>query len=156
MAIAFHQQPAATCTPLHLPAIGLTLYVRVPPEATANQFTIIETINAPGFGPPLHRHREAEIFRVLEGRYLYEVDGRRFHAGTGDVVIIPGGAAHAFRNVAPTPSRQFITITPALDAAGFFGGLAALMAGSIPDKAALNTFGAAWKVEFLGPPLQET
>jgi hypothetical protein len=30
----------------------------------------MEQVNAPGFGPPLHRHNEAEIFRVLEGVYL--------------------------------------------------------------------------------------
>ena len=41
-------------------------------------FCFIETINAPGDGPPHHRHREAEILRVIEGRYLYGMDGRRF------------------------------------------------------------------------------
>ena len=40
--------------------------------------------------PPRHRHPEAEIFFVIEGRYLYEVDGRRFYAETGDVRIRPG------------------------------------------------------------------
>ena len=29
-------------------------------------------MNAPGKGPPRHRHHEAEIFRVIEGRYLYD------------------------------------------------------------------------------------
>jgi quercetin dioxygenase-like cupin family protein len=57
-------------------------------------FSIIETINAAGKGPPRHRHPEAEIFRVLEGRYLYEMDGRRFYAEVGDVANIPRGAEH--------------------------------------------------------------
>ena len=85
------------------------------PRAAARS-PIIETINAPGKGPPRHKHEEAEIFRVLEGRYLYEMDGRRFYAETGDVISIPGGAEHGFVNVTDKPARQYILIAPALDA----------------------------------------
>jgi len=75
----------------------LSLRVCVPPDTTGGALTSIETINAPGFGPPLHRHRETEVFYVLEGRYLFEVDGKRFTADTGDVVTAPGGCAHTIR-----------------------------------------------------------
>ena len=47
---------------IHIPAIGLELKVRLPLEASGGGMTIIETVNAPGFGPPLHRHHEAEVF----------------------------------------------------------------------------------------------
>jgi hypothetical protein len=152
MAISFHHSKGDD--PLvSIPAIGLDLLVRMPASATDGAFCLIETTNAPGFGPPLHRHAEAEIFRVLSGRYLYEVDGRRFHAETGDVVSVPGGAAHAFINISDKPSRQFIMITPGLDALAFFSGLAGVMRGGRPDTAALNAFGIQWAVEFLGPPL---
>ena len=139
--------------PIQIPAIGLALHVRVPPRITGGAFSIIETINAPGAGPPRHRHPQAEIFRVLEGRYLYEVDGRRFFAELGDVVSIPGGAEHAFVNVGDKPARQYILISPALDAEAFFTGLAEVMRGGVPDRAALNAFGAKWQVDFLGPPM---
>ena len=75
---------------------------------------------APGYGPPLHRHYETEVFRVLEGRYLYEVDGRRFNLAAGDLVSVPSGAAHAFTNVSDLPSRQLVLMLPAMDAVGFF------------------------------------
>ncbi len=120
----------------------------MPDGATDKALTLIETINAPGFGPPLHRHPEAEIFRVLEGRYLYEVDGRRFQVGAGDVVSIPGGAAHAFVNVTDRPARQYIAIVPGLDAKGFFMGLAEVMKDGRPDVAALNAFAKAWGSSF--------
>lgn len=142
--------------PIPIPAIGLELYVRMAPAASAGAFCLIETINAPGAGPPRHRHREAEIFRVLEGRYLYDVDGRRFLAEAGDVVSIPGGAVHAFVNLTDKPARQFILITPALDAEAFFTELAGTMRDGMPDRAELNAFGAKWHVEFLGPPLRPT
>jgi quercetin dioxygenase-like cupin family protein len=142
-----------TQLPIEIPAIGLDLFVRLPPAVSGGAFCFIETINAPGAGPPLHRHREAEVFRVIEGRYLYEVDGRRFFAEAGDVVSIPGGVAHGFVNVTDVPARQYILVAPALDAAAFFTELAGAMRDGVPDRAALNAFGTKWGVEFLGPPL---
>ncbi len=152
MSISFVHSKAAD-TQISIPAIGLDLFVRIAPAASGAAFSIIETINAPGKGPPRHRHPEAEIFRVLEGRYLYEMDGRRFHAETGDVVSIPGGAKHGFVNVTEKPARQYILIVPAFDAAAFFTELAHVMRNGAPDQAALNRFGAKSQVEFLGPPV---
>jgi mannose-6-phosphate isomerase-like protein (cupin superfamily) len=142
--------------PIKIPAIGLDLFVRMPPAASEGAFCLIETINATGAGPPRHRHREAEIFRVIEGRYLYEMDGRRFYAEAGDVVSIPGGVEHGFVNVTNKPARQFIIVCPALDAQAFFTELAGAMQNGIPDQALLNAFGVKWGVEFLGPPLKIT
>ena len=152
MTISFIHSHGAEA-PIAVPAIGLDLLVRLPPAATEGEFCLIETVNAPGAGPPRHRHREAEIFRVIEGRYLYEMNGRRFFAEVGDVVSIPGGAAHGFVNVTDKPARQYILIAPALDAEAFFTGLAGVMRGGVPDHAALEAFGVKWGVEFLGPPV---
>lgn len=155
MPVSFRHSKA-TETPVAIPAIGLDLTVRLPHTATDGAFCLIETINAPGFGPPLHRHREAEIFRVLEGRYLFEVDGRRFHADAGDVVSVPEMAVHGFVNVTDRPARQLVIISPGLDALAFFSGLAGVMRHGRPDTAELNVFAEAWGMEFLGPPLKAT
>ena len=104
----FHTRFASatdTLPSLAIPEIGLKLTVRMEPGQSNGAMSIIETGNAPGYGPPLHRHPETEIFRVLQGRYLYEIDGRRFYAETGDIVTIPGGSAHAFRNDSDKPAR---------------------------------------------------
>ncbi len=140
--------------PIKIPAIGLDLFVRLPPTSSDRAMTVIETINAPGFGPPRHRHDEVEVFRVLEGRYLYEINGKRFHAEVGDLVSVPGGAEHGFVNVTDRPARQLIMILPGLDAVRFFTDLGGLMKDGIPDRTALNDFGRCWNVEFLGPPLK--
>ena len=136
-----------------IPALGLELAVRLPPESSGEALTIIETSNAPGFGPPLHRHTETEVFRVLEGRYLFEVNGRRFRASAGDVLTVPGGDAHAFINVTDKPARQLVRILPGMDAQGFFVALGQILEKGRPDLEALNMFGKPWRVEFLGPPL---
>jgi len=143
----------ATENVIKIPAIGLDLQVRAPPASTGGELSIIDTINAPGFGPPRHRHGETEIFRVLEGRYLFEVDGEQFYAEEGDVVSVPGGCVHAFVNVTDKPARQYILITPGLDAEAFFLGLADVMRDGRPDTDVLNAFARKWNVEFLGPPL---
>lgn len=153
MTFCFHHSAQGE-SPILIPQIGLTLRVCVPPQSTGDVLTCIETVNAPGFGPPLHRHRETEIFYVLEGRYLFEVGGARFVAETGDVVTAPGGTPHAFVNITDRPARQFVQILPGMDATAFFIGLGEVMHDGKLDKDALNAFGQQWHVEFLGPPLQ--
>ncbi len=138
---------------IRVPTLGLDLTVRLAPDVLGGAMTLFETTNAAGFGPPLHRHREAEVFRVLEGVYLYELDGHRFQANAGDVVCVPGGAVHAFRNISDGPSRQLVMMLPAMDAERFFLELAEVLAKPHVDRSTLNTFGAPWGVEFLGPPL---
>lgn len=139
---------------IKIPAIGLDLKVRVATGTTDGAFSFIDTANDPGFGPPLHRHPEAEVFRVMEGRYLFEVDGQQFYAEEGDVVTVPGGCAHAFVNVTDKVARQYILIAPAFDAEAFFTEMAYVMRNGRPDSEELNAFGRKWKMEFLGPPLK--
>ena len=140
--------------PIHVPAIGLQLFVRVPHDTTEENLSVIETINEPGFGPPLHRHPQTEIFRVIEGRYLYECNGKRFIAETGDVVTIPGGSVHAFCNLTEKPARQLVMILPSFDTKSFFTGLGEIMSDGVPGPEVLNAFSEQWQIEFLGPPLQ--
>jgi quercetin dioxygenase-like cupin family protein len=156
MPFDFFQSLDGSGSRLEILNLGLELTVRLPQDASGGALTVLETVNAPGFGPPLHRHRETEVFRVLEGRYLYEVDGRRFYVSAGDLVSVPGGAAHTFTNVSDGPSRQLVMMLPAMDAVEFFCGLGKLMAAGRPDIPTLNTYGAPWGVEFLGPPIHET
>jgi quercetin dioxygenase-like cupin family protein len=138
---------------LKIPALGLELTVTLGPEVSGKALTILETVNAPGFGPPLHRHGETEVFRVLEGRYLFEVNGRRFEAAAGDIVSVPGGDAHGFVNITDKPARQLVMMLPGMDAEKFFFELGQMFANGRPSRDALNTFGKPWDVEFLGPPL---
>jgi len=140
--------------PIVIPVLGLTLWIRMAPETFGGAASVIETVHAPGFGPPLHRHAETETFRVLCGRYAMHMDGQRLELSEGDVVTVPGGVAHAFVNVSDTPSRQLVLITPGMRADLFFAALSELMRDGQPDRHALNAFGRQWGVEFLGPPLQ--
>lgn len=153
MSFKFLIQRAQEADPLRIPEIGLVLRITLPSSASGESLVVMETENAPGFGPPLHRHPETEVFRVLEGRYLYEVDGERFEASAGDLVSIPGGAAHAFVNLTAKPARQLVMMLPGIDAFAFFEGLGRLFAQGRPTRDTLNEYGAPWHMEFLGPPI---
>ena len=136
-----------------VPAIGLELSVRTPKDFVGKGLELIETTNAPGFGPPLHKHREAEIFYILQGRYLFEVDGKRFEARAGDTVVANGNVAHRFVNIDSQPSTQLVMIVPGFDALAFFTELGFAMKGGRLDEEAKRGFSVRWGVEFLGPPL---
>jgi quercetin dioxygenase-like cupin family protein len=148
------QSALSSVCALEIPAMGLGLRIRLQSSPPTSEVTVLEIVYAPGYGPPLHRHSQAETFRVLEGEYLYEVDGRRFYAKAGDLIVVPGGAAHAFVNTSNRPSGQLVLMRPALDAVGFLSGLRLLLASGRSERADLNAFGARWGVEFLGPPIQ--
>jgi quercetin dioxygenase-like cupin family protein len=72
----------------------------------------------PGGSVPLHSHADVESFYVLSGSVnVLSERGDRFewlNAASGGFIQIPGGAKHAFRNVASEPVVQLITTTPAL------------------------------------------
>jgi quercetin dioxygenase-like cupin family protein len=144
-----------TTNAIRIPAIGLDLKVCIEPSATQGRATLIETSDAPGFGPPMHRHEnETEVFHVLQGRYLFEVDGRRQILKAGETLTALVGTTHRFVNIDDETSRMLVLISPGFDAAGFFSQLRDVMENGIPDPATLARLGATWQIEFLGPPLR--
>ncbi|CAD6548178.1 cupin domain-containing protein [Paraburkholderia metrosideri] len=144
----------ASANTIAIPAIGVNVQVRIAPTATGAKATLIETSDEPGYGPPLHRHeRETEVFHVLRGQYLFEVDGERIIASAGETVVGHAGSTHRFTNIDQQTSRMLVLITPGLDARAFFSELRGVMANGEPDPKELQDFGMRWGVEFLGPPL---
>jgi mannose-6-phosphate isomerase-like protein (cupin superfamily) len=67
-----------------LDILGDQVLLKLGGRESVGQLTVTMGITPPNAGPPLHRHsREDESFYVLEGEYLFEVDGKQFHAGPG-------------------------------------------------------------------------
>jgi mannose-6-phosphate isomerase-like protein (cupin superfamily) len=61
---------------------GFEMTVKATREQTDDAFTLLEATEPPGFGPPLHIHRNAaEAFYVLEGEYVMFI-GDREEVGT--------------------------------------------------------------------------
>lgn len=139
-------------------ALGIHMRVLVPEAATDGDLCLLREETESGGGPPLHvHHRQTELFVVQEGEYDFAAGGRRFRATAGDVVVVPPGTPHTFRNPGPGPAAFVFLLTPALGGERFFRELAGLMrrggADGPPDPAALNAFAEPFGLAFVGPPL---
>ena len=62
---------------------GERIKIRVPSAAVGGRYAILESVVEPGFGPPLHTHREDEIFEIIEGTMTFQAGSERFEAEPG-------------------------------------------------------------------------
>ncbi len=73
------------------------------------ELSFIEITSAPHSRPSLHKH-PPEVFYILDGEF--EFYGSRpedtIKAKTGDLIHIPSGAPHAYKNVGTTPGKYLI------------------------------------------------
>ena len=81
---------------------------------TGGAYFAMEALVPAGGGPPMHIHRnEHEVFYVLEGECTFRLEDETIVARPGDVVNIPIGAKHFFRNDGTEPTKLIIAFTPA-------------------------------------------
>jgi mannose-6-phosphate isomerase-like protein (cupin superfamily) len=135
---------------------GQGMLVKVSGCDTGGNFAIMEDQTGPQQGPPLHRDgREDESFYVVEGQYLFEVDGQRIAAGPGSSVYAPKGTAHRFQNVGSTPGRLLVIVRPSgLD--DFFRDIDAATRGQAePDLEVIVPIFEKHGLELLGPSLAQ-
>lgn len=115
---------------------------------TDGKVAIFEEITPPGFGPPLHTHREQiEVFHVLEGTLRFLVDGETIEVCAGGTAVVPAGAVHTFKNIGDAPSRIHFELLPAGKSEEFFQ---RLVAEEIEDFPA---FFDEYGLDLSGPPL---
>ena len=69
-------------------------------DTTNGSFSLLEADEPPGFGPPLHIHRDAaEAFYVLEGEYIIFVASQEFRCPAGSFIFIPHGVPQDRKSV---------------------------------------------------------
>ena len=121
-------------------------------EQTSGEFTLLKTLSEPpGFGPPLHRHRDsAEAFFVLEGEYLMFLEQEQSACPAGSFVYVPRGAAHTFKVTSAEPGKKLNLFTPAA-MVRFFEELAAAEADGTISPDVLGEIAERSRMEILGP-----
>lgn len=67
--------------------------------------SLIVNESEPGQGPRLHRHGYDETWVVEEGMLTFQAGERCEQAVAGDIVIVPAGVPHKFRNDGPGRSK---------------------------------------------------
>lgn len=74
------------------------------PKTSTDSFTVGIATCTPGTSAgcrghlKLHRHKQAEIYHVTQGRGLVTIDGQEHAVSKGSVVWIPGDAEHGIEN----------------------------------------------------------
>ncbi len=87
------------------PLAGSVAY-RARSEETAGAVTVLESVVAPGEGPPLHVHvNEDEFIYVLEGRLRVRLEEAVREAPAGSFVFIPKGVSHTWKNAGDGAAR---------------------------------------------------
>lgn len=92
--------------------LGTLAIVRVPGEAVAGRFSLIEFLFPHHASPPLHTHSQDESYIVLEGQLTVQGGGDRLELGAGSTAVIPMGVPHTFR-VDSDAARVLVLSTPA-------------------------------------------
>jgi mannose-6-phosphate isomerase-like protein (cupin superfamily) len=123
---------------------------RVHSDMTNKQFSVTEALVDSQVGPPLHIHTDAdEWLYIIEGTLDVVCDGERNTLKNGDMVAIPRGVRHTFRNFSDSPVRILGILSPA-----GFEELLFAMQGRSPDDFA--NLAPSYGLEIVGPPLGET
>lgn len=126
------------------------MYVKASAEETAGRFSLLEAVEPPGFGPPLHIHRDAaEAFYVLEGEYIIFIEGRESRCPAGSFIFIPAGIPHGFR-VGIVASRKLNLYAPAA-MVGYFDELAEGTKRGSLDPADVADVAKRYSMEVIGP-----
>ena len=134
--------------------VGGVLTFAITGEESAGAATVIETIAAPGEGPPLHVHEQDEVIYVLEGRFLVKLADALHDVEAGAFVWIPRDVPHTWQNAGDSEARFVAAVMPASPAFELFF----KRYGELPaDERGIEAFGrlaretAAFHV--VGPPL---
>jgi quercetin dioxygenase-like cupin family protein len=116
-----------------MPSVGDVLENTV----TRERFTIVAldeeryemdfTMFPGGFVPTLHTHpNQHERFRVLSGRPLFTVSGKKHQASAGEEIVVPPKTPHVFRNPTDEDAHLLIEYRPPFRTPELFATLAAL------------------------------
>jgi quercetin dioxygenase-like cupin family protein len=105
-------------------------------DETKGELLRIELVFAPGgFVPAIHSHpQQEERIEVVSGTPSFWIAGDRHTAQAGEIVVVPPGTPHTWRNDGNGESRAVVELRPALRMEAVFESLAALAAQGKLDR----------------------
>ena len=127
---------------------GFAMCVKASGSDTGESFTLLESDEPPGFGPPLHIHHDAaEAFYVLRGEYQIFIGEQEWLCPAGSFIYIPAGLIHGFRVGSMASSKLNFYVPGAM--VGYFDDLSqATATGDAPD---LEEIARKHSMEIVGP-----
>lgn len=122
---------------------------KVTSQESKDLFVVEITLDKKG-GPARHLHLfQDEWFYALEGEFLLEVGGERFHLKPGDSAFSPKNVPHVWAFVAGTRGRMLFVVSPIGKLEAFFvdAGNRNVLPGSDQNQ------WQPYDLEWVGPPL---
>jgi quercetin dioxygenase-like cupin family protein len=124
---------------------------------TAGAMTVIQTLAAPGEGPPLHVHaNDHEFICVMEGRLRVKFGESIHNAPAGSFLFIPKGLTHTWQNPGPETARFLFGFTPASVGMEQFFERSDRLTGDRRLDDAFSKFATDAGMKVVGPPLAES
>ena len=136
---------------IHVPAgqgiqrwtAGDTYSIKLTSEQTGGALSFIEASVPPGRGPVAHVHNGgAEGFYLLAGELEFLNGDKTFTARGGDLVYVPAGIRHRFKNRHVHTARMLFFFTPAGPERAFLVGGDEAVPGQAPPPWDLARFEA--------------
>lgn len=125
--------------------------IKVSSKDTDGNLTIFEYNGREKGGPPLHINlNQDEIFYVIEGTYLFELDGTRHKLTAGDLILAPRKVPHTFAQLTDT-GRMIFFLQPSGKMEDYFRTLGKLTGKLSPQEGA-KLF-TDHDMQIVGPPL---
>lgn len=141
-------------TPQPLNIVGEETLVKVSAEDSDGTLAFFHLVVPPMSGPPRHVHtREDELFYVLEGELIFELDGERHTVRAGDTVYLRRGVAHTYQNFTTSDARLLIATTPGMFCNLFIELSAATPLGTLPAPDLIDAIATKYGITTLGPPM---
>jgi quercetin dioxygenase-like cupin family protein len=133
--------------------------IKASADQTGNSFTLVETINSGGTGPPLHVHdRFDRGLYVVEGEYTVVVGDKSIRARAGTWIFVPRSVPHTWR--CDSSEGRILALLVRGGSDGFFREVgepvtdrSQLPPGRVPDVERLSNVAAQYGMRFVGPPL---
>jgi mannose-6-phosphate isomerase-like protein (cupin superfamily) len=130
---------------------GETVTFKATSVDTDGAYTLIEVIDQPQAGPPLHLHRrEDESFYILEGTFAFEIGDSVLTATAGWFMTAPKGVPHSYKNIGTTPAKMLTLFVPA-GIENFFEDLSKLTAAGTLDIDNIAFVAAKQGIEVVPP-----
>lgn len=125
--------------------------IKISSKDTKGQLTVFEYTGNEKGGPPLHVHLyQDEIFYVLSGDYLFQLDNEQHQLAEGDIIFLPRNVPHTFAQLTDK-GKMLYFFSPSGKMEDYFRVLGTLTAPPSPEEGAKIFENHDMKV--VGPPL---
>jgi quercetin dioxygenase-like cupin family protein len=124
---------------------------KISAKDTDGIFSVFEFIGKEKVGPPLHLHfAQDEIFYVIEGEYLFQLDQDQSIAKAGDTVFLPKNVPHTWLQLTDKGKLIYL-LQPAGKFEEFFEKFSTMK--ELPPMEEMQKFYMAYGMKIMGPPL---